>query len=157
MRRRRTAPPLDTQNKPVPVSTSSARFSFTPIPQKMSGNKAKEAADELNGYLDSGMGLKEMFDKKYTNFTWNSPGHMELRHPMKEVKQWYLGAPPVIDLAIKKQNLRFGYGNLGSVWLDVDNVEVDGKKKKVRFYVSGVNNNGFKFDLGMDATFEEKW
>ena len=45
---------------------------------------------------------------------------------------------------------------LGRMGLDVD-VEVHGKSKKVRFYVSGTGNNGYKFDLGMDATFEEKW
>ena len=123
----------------------------------MSATKAKSIAIALNEALDSvpHQKLKNLHEKHFVNFTYNKEGHEEL--DQTNVKEWYKGALPIIDQMIEDENKRFGYGNLGSVWMDLDNVVVNGKSKKVRFYLAGVGNNGYTYDLGMDATFEAVW
>ena len=117
--------------------------------------EAQRVAIALNTLLDENT-LKDMHQKGIVNFC-VTDGHRSLNHDMDQVKTWASKALPVIDKMVQDKGRRFGVGNFGSVWMDLDNVVADGKAKKVRFYLAGVNNKGYQYNLGIDATFEAEW
>ena len=132
---------------------------FTVSEQEMvaAEKSAKEIATNLNEALKKHGSLRTLHALRVVNFTFNAAGHYALDHPMEKVESWYQKAVPIIDIMLQEKELQFGYGCMGSVWVDLDPVVVEGKSKKVRLYLAGENQHGYQYDLGMDATFEEEW
>ena len=118
---------------------------------------AKAAADEANKAFDATGSLGILNKNKFAYFVFNKIGHEAIGDQTKPVKEWVAAALPVLNLKMQgDSSLRFKCGELGSVWFDVDEIEVLGIKKRVRVCLGPSQTEGYKYEIMLDTTFE-KW
>ena len=123
---------------------------------------AVTAAAHINTTFEKVGSLKKMIVEKFIMPTYAQKFHKALGHDgdmLTKIEQFYSQALRLTDEKMQKDaNLRFLAGDKGSVWLDVEDITALGKTKKVRFYLAGSNECGFKYTLEMNAVyFDQKW